>query len=58
MIENKKPVDIEQIACEICMREVPKSEATTPEATDYVVHFCGLSCYEEWQKQNSSTPEK
>ncbi|HEU4428021.1 MAG TPA: DUF3330 domain-containing protein [Myxococcota bacterium] len=34
--------------------EVPVSEAVVPEAVDYVVHLCGLECYERWRHQ--STP--
>ena len=34
--------------------EVPVSEAVVPEAVDYVVHLCGLDCYERWRHQ--STP--
>lgn len=48
MATQGKPVDIQQVACEICMKEVPKSEATVAEATDYVVYFCGLECYGKW----------
>jgi len=39
------------VSCEICLKEVSETEATTPEATDYFVHFCGLSCYEKWKSQ-------
>lgn len=41
----------ELIACEICLKEVPLSEVDYPEAEDYVAHFCGLECYEQWKKQ-------
>lgn len=51
MTTSDKPVDVERVACEICLKEVPLSEATVPEATDYVVHFCGLECYEKWKNQ-------
>lgn len=46
------------IACEICRKEVPLSEAKVPEATDYVAHFCGLECYAVWQKDSASADEK
>ena len=51
MTTNDKPVDVERVACEICLKEVPITEATVPEATDYVVHFCGLECYQKWKNQ-------
>lgn len=40
-----------QIACEICKKEVPLSEAYTSEAKDYVIHFCGMKCFAEWRDQ-------
>ncbi len=51
MTTNDKPIKEERVACEICLKEVPISEATVPEATDYFVHFCGLECYEKWKSQ-------
>lgn len=50
MTSNIKPQEVEQVVCEICLKEVPVTEAVVPEASDYVVHFCGLECYEKWKK--------
>ena len=33
MNRGDKPVDVERVACEVCLKEVPKSEATVPEAS-------------------------
>ena len=44
---QNQPVDL--IACEICMKEIPASEAASEEATDYVIYFCGLDCYDAWR---------
>jgi hypothetical protein len=52
MANNDKPVDSEIISCEICMKEVPLSDAITPETHDYVAHFCGLACYAQWKAQD------
>uniref|UniRef100_UPI003F496B52 DUF3330 domain-containing protein n=1 Tax=Cupriavidus yeoncheonensis TaxID=1462994 RepID=UPI003F496B52 len=49
------PKDLVHVPCEVCMKEVPKSEAIVPEACDYVVYFCGLDCYAQWRRQ---FPEK
>ena len=49
MAEQGKPSAVGQVACEICMKEIPKSEAVVAEATDYVLHFCGLDCYSKWK---------
>jgi hypothetical protein len=49
MTTRDKPLDAGRVACEVCLKEVPVSEAKVAEATDYVVHFCGLDCYEKWK---------
>ena len=50
-MSKSKPV-AEQVPCEICLKEIPASEAKTAEAVDYVAYFCGLDCYEKWKEQN------
>lgn len=57
MTTHDKPVELEQVSCEICMKEVPLTEAMVPEAEDYFVHFCGLDCYQQW-KSKSEEPGK
>jgi len=39
MATNDKPTDVEIVTCDICLKEVPKSEASIPEAMEYVAHF-------------------
>jgi hypothetical protein len=58
MTIKNKPIDVERVACEVCMKEVPKSEATVPEAADYVAYFCGLRCYEKWKNQSANPNEQ
>jgi hypothetical protein len=53
-----KSIDVERIACEICLKEVPKSEAKVSEATDYFVYFCGLECYDRWKSQSAKPNDK
>ncbi len=48
---SKEP---EHVSCDICMKEVPIDEANSFEAVDYVVHFCGLACFEKWKKKKQS----
>lgn len=43
--------EIECVPCSICMKEIPRSEALIPEATDYFVNFCGLTCYDKWKSE-------
>jgi hypothetical protein len=44
-----------KINCEICLKEIPQSEAKNTEAEEYIIWFCGLECYEKWRnvKDNS-----
>lgn len=51
MATSDKPVETTLVSCEVCLKQVPQSEATVPEAVDYFVHFCGLECYEKWKNQ-------
>ena len=55
MTTHDKPIEPESVKCEVCLKEVPVSEATVPEASDYFVHFCGLECYEKWKEQGDKT---
>ena len=50
--EKPVPAEPEQtIACEVCLKEVPTTEVHTMEAVDYVHHFCGLDCLDQWHKK-------
>jgi hypothetical protein len=39
------------VPCRICMEQIPVSEASNEEATDYVVYYFGLDCYDRWRRQ-------
>lgn len=52
MIEQEKIVAPEIVSCEVCFKEIPLSEATSVKATDYIVYYCGLECYDKWKKQD------
>ena len=52
---NGRASPIARIACRVCSEDIPTSEAMSVEATDYVVHFCGLDCYQRWRSA-SHTP--
>ena len=51
MTEPDKPIEEEILPCDVCLKEIPKSEAKVAEAEDYVRHFCGLECFEKWEEQ-------
>jgi hypothetical protein len=48
MSDRPEPIDPPKVKCEICLKEIPPSEAHCAEAEDYVLYFCGLDCYQEW----------
>jgi hypothetical protein len=58
MATSDKPVEVTRVSCEVCLKEVPISEAMIPEAADYVMHFCGLECYEKWKSQGEKPKEQ
>jgi hypothetical protein len=36
------------ISCDACRKEVPLSAAFTPEGAEYIGHYCGIECYQEF----------
>ncbi len=52
MTDKLKPEVPELIACDICLEEIPSTAAQSMESDDYVYHFCGIHCYEQWQQQS------
>ncbi len=58
MSADVEHMQIEQVACEICLKEVPRSEAVVSEAADYVAYFCGLDCYGKWKDQGDKTGDE
>ena len=51
MAKADQHLEIEQVKCEVCLKEIPVSETTSEEVANYVTYFCGLDCYERWKKQ-------
>ena len=58
MTAKPVPQEPELVACEICMEEIPTSLGTSMEADDYVHHFCGIDCYQQWQKKISDDSDQ
>jgi len=56
MNDTNKPDD-EHVQCDVCMKEIPLSEAKNAEASDYVAHFCGLDCYGKWVEKADQEKE-
>lgn len=51
MFETIQPTRPEVVKCEVCFKEVPRSEAQCVNARIYVAHVCGPECYEEWEQE-------
>ena len=59
MVQPVKPVEPQRVPCEVCLKEVPESEAKMAEARDYVAYFCGLECYDKWRRERpEQTPPR
>ena len=43
-------------ACCVCCKEIPLDAAFTPEGAEYVEHFCGLECYQRFQREPRARP--
>ena len=52
-----KPIPKEpaNVACNICLTEIPKSVAVSSEADEYTQYFCGIECYLEWRGEAEET---
>jgi YHS domain-containing protein len=50
MARNNSP-ETGPVACEICLKEIPRSVAQSQEGADYVYYFCGADCYQRWRAE-------
>ena len=55
MTEQKELIEPEKITCEVCFKEIPISEAKSAKATDYIMYYCGLDCYDKWKRQEEKS---
>lgn len=58
MSEKIVPEEPEHVACKVCMKQIPKDVAKSFEGDEYVLHFCGLECYAQWQQQEQQENKK
>lgn len=58
MNTQEKSQDINMVSCEICLKEIPQSEAKVSEARDYVMYFCGLECFQQWQHKHTDNQKE
>lgn len=52
--QKPTPAEPNNVACSICLKEIPESVAMSSEADEYTQHFCGIECYNKWRDE----PEK
>ena len=50
-----RSTEVAMVKCEVCLKELPRSEAKGPEAEDYVIYFCGLDCYDRWNQSSDKS---
>lgn len=52
MPDQPRPDEVQmpRITCEVCLKEVPRSQAKNRESADTMLYFCGLECYEKWTR--------
>ncbi len=49
MVNVQPQVDTGMVACEVCLKHIPKSVAESEEGREHVYYFCGPRCYEKWE---------
>jgi len=49
--EKVLPIRSDNVACSICLAEIPESVAMNSEADEYAQHFCGTECYTQWRNK-------
>ena len=49
------PEEPSNVACSVCLAEIPESVAVSSEADDYAQHFCGITCYTQWRDESDSS---
>jgi hypothetical protein len=50
-----RSTEVAMIKCEVCLKEIPRSEAKSPEGQDYLIYFCGLDCYDRWNQSSGKS---
>ena len=58
MTDKSLPVEPETIACDVCLKDIPKNVGQSMEGGDYIHHFCGLECYNKWQETEATDKSK
>ena len=51
MAGDYQPIAEDTVSCQVCLKEVPVSEATSAEGAEYFLYFCGAECFAQWEAQ-------
>ena len=54
MHRHLHPEEPDLIDCEVCLTQIPADSSANMESEEYVYHFCGIHCYEEWKRRNAA----
>ena len=57
MSEKLTPKEPDYVACNVCLKEIPKSVAMSSEGDEYTQHFCGIECYQKWHADKDAKPQ-
>jgi hypothetical protein len=57
MTEKPTPKEPGNVACEVCLAEIPESVAMSSEGDEYTQHFCGIECYNKWRETQKQKEE-
>lgn len=49
------PKEPDNVACSVCLTEIPESVAMSSEADEYTQHFCGITCYNKWRDERDAS---
>lgn len=56
MKKQTRRIDPDRVFCEVCAKLVPKSEARSAQAKDYLAYFCSQSCFDRWHGEPARVP--
>ena len=51
MFETMQLTQSGYVRCDVCFKELPRSEAECVKARVYEAHVCGPECYDEWEQE-------
>jgi hypothetical protein len=57
MISATRSAKQDPVSCAMRLKEVTRSGAAVPEATDSDLYFCGLAGYQQWKEQQAQGAE-